>query len=207
MHVPGSPGDGLPLVLLHGSNGTERDLLGLAADVRPAASLLAVRGDVVMDPGFAFFRRFPDRRVDVDDLRSRASRLARFIRLAGAGPRGDKPIAIGYSNGAIMAIALLLDAPDVLAGAILLRPLLPFEPGPGAAGLAKPVLVVDGADDRRRAPDDGLRVCRALRRAGALVRHETSASGHLIGPDDVAAARSWLEGFAPPPGPGEQRRR
>ena len=36
------------------------------------------------------------------------------------------PIAIGFSNGAIMAAALLLTRPSLLAGAILFRPLSPF---------------------------------------------------------------------------------
>lgn len=197
LHLPASVGDALPLVLLHGSNGDERDLLSLAGEVWPGASRLAVRGDVATRPGYAFFRRFPDRQVDVADLRSRASRLVRFIGSVAVREGWDaKPIAVGYSNGAIMATALLLDFPDALAGAILLRPLLPFAPAADSALADKPVLVVDGRDDQRRAPEDGPLVSGMLRSRGAIVEHGTSTSGHSIGPDDVSIARTWTDRLA-----------
>lgn len=196
--LPGSDPAAPALLLLHGSNGGERDLLGLAGGIAPGAARLALRGDVAMRPGFAFFKRFPDRRIDVEDLRSRTARLARFIRLASerAGSHA-KPVALGYSNGAVMATALLLDAPGTLAGAILLRPLLPFEPSGRHLLSGLPVLIIDGLDDARRAPGDGLLVAEALRRAGAVVRHETSRSGHAVGPDDVRIARAWVGRLEP----------
>jgi phospholipase/carboxylesterase len=44
-------------VLLHGSGGDERELEPLAVDVAPASPILAVRGGISFDGGFAFFHR------------------------------------------------------------------------------------------------------------------------------------------------------
>lgn len=53
--------------------------------------------------------------------------LAEFIKATIASHSLTRaPIAIGYSNGAIMAATLLLTCPRPLAGAILFRPLPPF---------------------------------------------------------------------------------
>ena len=209
---PGAEADARPLLLLHGSNGGEQDLIPLATEIAPRAGILAVRGDVEMRPGSAFFRRFPDRRIDVDDLRARAARLAEFVRSVvaldgsdgGFIALGHSIIALGHSNGAIMATALLLDAPDLLAGAILLRPVLPFEPPPGSSSAGRSVLVVDGADDPRRTPEDGALVAEALRRAGAAVQHGTSRSGHSVGSDDADLARRWLGALGPSSRPRRQ---
>jgi phospholipase/carboxylesterase len=58
-------------VLLHGSSGDERELVPLAGDLAPGSSILAVRGGIPFDAGFAFFHRFPDRSIDEADIASR----------------------------------------------------------------------------------------------------------------------------------------
>lgn len=98
----GDRNDSPTFVPLHESSGNERDLLDVAGEVAPGASLLAVRGEVPMRPGHAFFQRFEDRRIDVENLRFRADRLAQFFATVYAtSERDGRPIAIGYSNGAI----------------------------------------------------------------------------------------------------------
>jgi phospholipase/carboxylesterase len=42
----------------------------------------------------------------------------------------SSPIALGYSNGANIAAAILLVRPEVLASAILLRAMIPFSQTP-----------------------------------------------------------------------------
>lgn len=121
--VPGADEGAPVLVLLHGSNGGERDLLAPAAAMLPGAARLGVRGGVVMDPGHAFFHRFPDRTIDEADLRSRVPGLVRSIQRAVARHRSRvRPLLVGYSNGAIVAAATALTEPQRFAGAILLRP-------------------------------------------------------------------------------------
>jgi len=144
-----------PLVLLHGSGGDGHDLLPLADALAPGSPLLGIRGMVAIDIGFAFFHRFPDQSIDEADLSIRAPALADFIEAARTGHSLTRAsIAIGYSNGAIMAAALLLTRPSLLAGAML----SPFSHDLSVRLDGTPVLVIDGENDNRRSPGDGRRL-------------------------------------------------
>jgi len=189
----GSDTTRVPLVLLHGTYGNESALLPLADRVAPGASRLGVRGTVALDNGYAFFRRHADRRVDEPDLASRVPALAALIHgFVSGGQLREPPVAVGFSNGAIMAAALMSTHADVLAGAVLFRPLPPFaadsayRPGP------TPVLIIDGAHDPRRSPGDGQRLAEMLTRAGAVVTHHVLPDGHSITAEDEQIAREWL---------------
>jgi phospholipase/carboxylesterase len=182
-----------PLVLLHGSDGTESDLMPLADELAPGATKLGIRGTVAMDGWYAFFHRFPDRRVDEADIAARVPVLAEFIETSCAGYNlTRRPMAIGFSNGAIMAAALLMTHPGLLAGAILFRPLSPFTQDPPYRLDSTPVLIIDGAKDSRRSSGDGLRLAERLRHAGALVTHHLLPVGHSITAEDGEIAHEWL---------------
>jgi phospholipase/carboxylesterase len=183
-----------PLVLLHGSGGSEQDLAPLAAELAPKSPALAVCGAEPWEGGFAFFRRFTDRSIDECNLATNASRLASFIDEASicygfARP----PVAVGFSNGAIVAAALLLMRPDLFSGAILLRPLSPFADTSQTKKLDIPVLVIDGERDNRRLPGGGHRLAQRLSQVGAVVDHHVLPVGHAITAQDCRIARKWLE--------------
>ncbi|MEV6061248.1 hypothetical protein AB0L62_14700 [Nocardia asteroides] len=145
------------------------------------------------DGGCAFFRRLPDRRVDETDLAGRVLPAAQVVETSCATYHfARQPVALGFSNGAIMAAALLMTYPALLAGAILFRPLSPFSDDLPYRLDDFPVLILDGADDIRRSPGDGLRLTERLRRAGASVTHHVLRTGHLITAEDAALARDWL---------------
>jgi len=167
--LPGT--DGAPLVLLHGSGGNEFDLVPLASELAPNAAKLGIRGPVAIDDGYAFFHRFPDRRVDEADIEAKAPVLAAFIEASCARYNfAGRPIAIGFSNGAIMAAAR--DLPHRLD--------------------TTPVLIIDGEKDSRRSPGDGSRLAERLVRAGALVTHHVLPVGHSVTAEDKRIAREWL---------------
>ncbi len=194
----GSSGEesGRPLVLLHGSDGSEVDLLPLASELAPKAPKLSIRGNVATEGGNAFIRRFRDRRVDEADLSARATLLADFIEAACVRHGLDEhPVAVGYS-GAIMAAALLLSRPRLLAAAILLRPLSPFTRDLPHRLNGTPVLIIDGVDDRRRESGDGGRLAERLVRAGARVTHHVLPVGHAYTPKDSQLAKEWLGAIA-----------
>jgi phospholipase/carboxylesterase len=187
--LPATDPNAAPLVLLHGSGGDELELVPLAAELAPAAAKLGIRGTVAMADGYAFFHRLADRRVDEADIAARAPVLAEFI---GGQPFARRPLAIGFSNGAIMAAALLLTHPGLLAGAILFRPLSPFSPELPHRLDDTPVLIIDGEKDSRRSPGDGARLAERLRRAGSVVTHHVLPVGHSITAEDKRIAREWL---------------
>src|ERR1700733_2042522 len=106
---------------------------------------------VAIDGGYAFFHRFPDRTIDEADLTARTPILADYIEtVLGSHSVTRAPIAIGFSNGSIMGAALLLAHPNLLAGAILLRPLSPFSHDLPTRLDGTPVLIIDGEEDGRR---------------------------------------------------------
>jgi phospholipase/carboxylesterase len=186
--IAGSDPAAAPLVLLHGSGGNEQDLVPLARKLAPRATLLGVRGSVPFEDGSAFFHRRPDRTIDEVDIVERCPVLADFIANAAARP----PIALAFSNGAIMAAALLMMRPGLLSAAILLRPLSPFAQDPVVHLSATPVLIIDGAKDSRRSPGDGARLAERLVRAGTAVSHHVLPVGHAITALDEEIMHGWL---------------
>jgi phospholipase/carboxylesterase len=182
-----------PLVLLHGSGGNEYDLVPLAEELAPGSPVLALRGTVAIDGGFAFFHRLPDRSIDEADISERTPVLADFIHATMATHGLNKaPIAIGFSNGAIMTTALLLTRPRLLASAILFRPLSPFRDDRPTCLDGLPVLIIDGEKGSRRSPGDGARLTERLRNAGAMVPHHVLPVGHSITSMDRQTAGEWL---------------
>jgi phospholipase/carboxylesterase len=132
--------------------------------------------------------------VDGADIEARATVLANFIEASSARYNfARRPIAIGFSNGAIMVAALLLAHPGLLAGAILFRPLSPFSHDLPHRLDRTPVLIIDGEKDSRRSPGDGLRLAERLVSAGALVTHHALPVGHSITAEDRQIASDWLQ--------------
>jgi predicted esterase len=182
------------LLMLHGTGGDENDLLGLGRALDPTAGLLSPRGKVVERGMPRFFRRFGEGMFDLDDLRFRADELADFVAAASARYHFDpaRVIAVGYSNGANIAGAVLLLRPQALSGAALLRPWVPFAPDrmPGLAG--KSVLIAAGRADPIVPADQAPKLADLLRSAGADVTSVTEAQGHALEPSDLGLTREWL---------------
>jgi predicted esterase len=192
--VPGAIDSAETWVLLHGSDGRETDLLPIADRLVPGAATIAPRGTVKTPGGYAHFRRHPDRSLDEEDLLARAKPLAALI--DGASTTMHLPrrlVVLGFSNGAIMAAALIESYPDLFDAAVLLRPLTPFPDQPVGARTPLPVLILDGAHDDRRLPGDGQLLADRLVSAGALVTHAVLPTGHGISTEDEHAISAWLD--------------
>jgi len=190
--VPGKPP--ATLLVLHGTGGNEDDLLPLARELSPDASLLAPRGPVLEKGMPRFFRRLAMGVFDEADMKRRAAELAAFV-LAAARAYGFDPArvyALGYSNGANIAAALLLLHPDSLAGGALLRAVLPLEPQVIPDLASKPVLISAGAHDpySPRARVEGL--AERLRSARAVVELRWHAAGHELASEELLAVREWI---------------
>jgi len=181
-----------PLLLLHGTGGNEDDLLPFGQALRPGAALLSPRGQVLENGMPRFFRRLAEGVFDLDDLRARTAELGEFVDAARREYGLEPPIGVGFSNGANIAAALLLLRPGTLAGAVLLRPMVPLvpEPLPALAGTA--VLIVAGRADPIVPPAQSEALADLLRRSGAAVTIEWLAGGHGLARDDLALGQRWL---------------
>jgi phospholipase/carboxylesterase len=188
-----------PLLLLHGTGGDENDLLPLGRMIAPAAPLLSARGKVLENGSPRFFRRFAEGKFDEEDVRLRANELADFVVAARKHYGIAAPIALGYSNGANTAAAILLLRPRVLAGAILLRVTLPLsQPAPSDL-MGVPVLINSGAHDPIMSPQGTANLASELQQDGAVVEHRTLPTGHELSQADVSLAKQWLRTAVPSP--------
>src|SRR5690606_18806118 len=93
------------MLLLHGTGGTEQDLLPLAKLIDESASVLSVRGNVLERGMPRFFKRLAEGVFDEEDLIFRTQELHEFVNKAAQEYDFDRDnvVAIGYSNGANIA--------------------------------------------------------------------------------------------------------
>jgi len=185
-----------PLLLLHGTGGDENDLLSLGRTLAPGAALLSPRGKVMEGGMPRFFRRFAEGVFDESDVRARAGELAAFITEARAAYGLAAPIAVGFSNGANIAAALMLTDPDALAGAVLLRAMVPLA-NPAPVDLkARPVLLLSGAMDPIVPEENAARLAGQLERAKATVTHRILPAGHGLSQADINLSHQWISALA-----------
>jgi predicted esterase len=193
-YVPGTRPGAAPLLLLHGTGGNEDDLLSLGHTLAPGAPLLSPRGQVLENGMPRFFRRLAEGVFDLDDLRLRAGRLARFVSDARTQYRLGEvaPIAVGYSNGANIAAAVLLLHPGSLSAGLLLRPMVPLVPDPLPVLRDVRVFVGGGRRDPIATPQQTQALADLLTRAGAEVTTHWSDGGHGLIRDDLEAGERWM---------------
>lgn len=183
----------LTLLLLHGTGGNEHQLMEFGRAVAPTANLLGVRGRSLEEGFPRFFRRFTATTYDQPHLLSEAGALAGFVAEA-AGEYGldaEKVVALGYSNGANIALAALAHHPDVFAGAALLRPVMAMEQPPQADLGHLRVLVLHGARDPYAAHAGA--VTPYLKRVGAQAQEHVLNAGHELTQEDLLRTSRWVQ--------------
>lgn len=192
-YVPGAAGAATVLAL-HGTGGTEEDLIPLAEQLAPGANVLAPRGRVLEGGMARFFRRLAIGVFDEADVRRAAGELADFVAQAGEqyGFASNRVFALGYSNGANVAAAVLLLHPKTLAGAALLRPVLPLTPEQDPDLEGRPVLIAAGTSDPYAPIPRVEALAELLGRAGAKVDLRWAQTGHELMPEDLRGLRDWL---------------
>lgn len=181
-----------PLLLLHGTGGDESDLLPLGRAVAPGAALLSPRGQVSENGAPRFFRRLTEGVFDEADLRRRTENLADFVAAAQGRYGLPAPVALGFSNGANIAAAMLMQRPETLAGAVLIRPMVPFAVPPQADLGGRPVLILSGAMDPIVPVENARRLAAQLTAAGAAVEHRVLPAGHGLSQAEIGLAADWI---------------
>jgi predicted esterase len=199
-HVLARGSSGGTLLLLHSTGGDEHQLVDLGRELAPEATLLSPRGQVLEDGAtLRFFRRHGTFELDIPDLLARTDGLAGFIAAATAAYELDprRVLALGYSNGANIAVSLLLRHPEALAGAVFLRATLPCTPDAPPRLDGKPVLVLGGERDPF-VPRERYEQLLATPNAGdADVTAKLMSGGHQLRQADLEVTASWLAEHAP----------
>jgi phospholipase/carboxylesterase len=182
------------LLLLHGTGGDENDLLPIGRMLDRDAALLSPRGKVMENGNPRFFRRFAEGVFDEQDVIRRAGELADFINAAAAEYQFtiEQVTAVGYSNGANIAAAVLLVRPEAIRNAILLRAMLPLSEATAPDLHGHHVLISAGEDDPIVPASEGTKLAEVLRSGGANVTLVTQHAGHNLVPEDFRVAQRWL---------------
>jgi phospholipase/carboxylesterase len=182
------------LLLLHGTGGTENDLLDLGRMLMPGAALLSPRGKVLEHDMPRFFRRLAEGVFDIPDLIARTHELAEFVQTASAAYHFDpaRVIAVGFSNGANIAATMLLLRPQVLSAAMLSHAMVTLEPEQQPNLQHKPVFMGASRIDPLIPPDNTERLVALLQQAGAEVSLHWFNGGHTITHEEVRQAKLWL---------------
>ncbi len=192
--LPAEGTSGPPLLLLHGTGGDEHDLLPLRDHLSPGAAVLSVRGTVLENGMPRFFRRLREGVFDEDDLRLRVDELADFARVAssryGVAPRSL--VAAGFSNGANIASAMLLQRPEVLAGAVLFAAMIPYADPPAADLTGVPVIISNGERDPMIPAAMTEQLAGQFRERGATVTVLPHRGGHSIDPSVLPQIKQIL---------------
>lgn len=181
------------LLLLHGTGGTEHDLLPLSDRIDPDANILSVRGNVLENGMPRFFKRLAEGVFDEEDLIFRTKELNEFLDEAAKKYMFDREniIAIGYSNGANIAASLLFHFKDALKGAILHHPMVPRRGLTLPDLTGKSVFIAAGTNDPISSSQESEELTSLLKDAGANVVLHWENRGHQLTMAEVEAASQW----------------
>lgn len=193
-YFPADAPDGVTLLLLHGTGGSEMSLASLGQAIDREAGQLSPRGKVSEGGAARFFRRIGEGVYDMEDVARQSEALANWITAARAeyGIAADKLVAVGYSNGANIAAAVLLRHPGVITRAVLIRAMMPVEDlSPDLSGTK--ILMLAGQYDPLVPAGESERLAQAFKQFGADVTLETFPTNHSITNEDLVAARTWIQ--------------
>jgi phospholipase/carboxylesterase len=192
-YVPATSDNTPTLLLLHGTGGNEYDLIPLGRELSPGSALLSPRGKVLEAGMPRFFRRFAEGVFDVEDLKFRTAELADFVTLASKEYNFPKTIlGVGYSNGANIAVSMLLLRPHILSGAILFRAMVSLVPEKLPDLSDKYILLSEGRYDPIASGEQAKELEKLLRKCGANVTMNWAESDHSLSQGEIPMAKRYI---------------
>ena len=194
--APDEPTDRM-VVVLHGRGADEQDLLPVAREL-PPAHVVSLRAPDPMGPGYTWYELdlsaggLHRSQPDPDDFRRSLDLVSDSVSAARAAYGPESVGLLGFSQGAITALSLLLEDPARFDWVVALHGYLAESHADRTPDGLSGVPVFVGAGEA----DEVIPVARAeaaaetLREAGAPVTYRTYPTGHGIGReelDDVVA--------------------
>ena len=193
-HIYNENKKGAPVfVLLHGTGGTETDLLPLAQALNPEYNVLSIRGNVKENGMNRYFRRLGEGNYDWEDLEFRGNELYKFI--ADKAEEHDfklrDVIFVGFSNGSNIAIQLMLQQEEKFKKAMLFAPLYPTDLERKHDFSDVKVFLSLGKGDPIVPESESERVIRLFEERNADVTH-IWVNGHTLPQEALVAGKEWL---------------
>ena len=184
------------LFTFHGTGGDENQFFDFAARLLPDATIVSPRGDVSEHGAARFFRRTGEGVYDMADLARATEKMAAYVSGLAAEYGASQILGLGFSNGANILANVLIEHGDLFDAAVLMHPLIPFQPKDNARLEGRRVLITAGERD----PISPAPVTKAL--ADYFARQETQVTlewhpgGHDIRPNEIEAIRTFLTPYA-----------
>ena len=199
------------LVLLHGRGADAQDLMPLVAELgRDDLLILAPQAPYALPGpfgiGYAWYDMHEIGEPDPASFAPSLGLLRQFLEAAIAGypVATDRLFLLGFSQGAVMALAVGLAEPKRLAGVIALSGYLPVAVDAAAsADIGRlSVFIGHGNADPLIPVDEGRHARDALTAAGADVTYGEYPTAHRIAPAELEDIRTWIDTRldATPPG-------
>lgn len=190
------------LLLLHGFGSNEADLFGLAPYLDERLTIVSARAPVVLGAGaYAWFNLefTPEGMVsDVEQAKKSLKMLPGFIdELAAAyGTDERRTYLAGFSQGAMMSLALMLTRPEKVAGVAAMSGRLPAqlmgrEHDRGALeGL--PVIITHGIYDPMLPVENARQARRYLEELPVDLTYREYPMGHEVSLESLRDVAGWL---------------
>jgi phospholipase/carboxylesterase len=197
---PGAAPGGPLLVLLHGWTGDENSMWVFVGQVPAAWSVIAPRAPYPSpDGGYSWRERGPGEWTypEIGSLWAAGTSLLTFLDqlFADTGNRPSEVNLAGFSQGAAMAIALLLKTPERFRRVAALSGFLPVGAAtavPEARLAGREVLVTHGRQDEIVPVAMGRRLASFVEQQGASVRICESDGGHKVSKECMQAFGSFF---------------
>lgn len=190
------------LLLLHGVGSNEEDLFGLAPYVDERFLVVSARAPVALEyGGYGWFKiEFTPRGMvaDIEQARESLAVLPGFIDelVAAYGADGRRVYLAGFSQGAMMSLALVLTRPEKVAGVAAMSGRLPvrvLEPEPDREALAgKPIIVTHGVYDPVLPVENGRAVRDYLRGLPVELTYREYPMAHEVSAESLRDVTGWL---------------
>ncbi|MCQ8780878.1 alpha/beta hydrolase [Mangrovibrevibacter kandeliae] len=194
-HRAATPGAPL-LFVFHGTGGDETQFFDFGRQALPQASIVSPRGDVSEHGALRFFRRTGEGVYDMEDLAQRTATMAAFVRERVADLQPSRVLGLGFSNGANILASVMLERGTLFDAAVLMHPLIPWEPAPRDDLAGRDVLITAGRRDPLCPPALSQALADYFGRQGSAVEMVWHDGGHEIRPVEVQAAVRFLTGVA-----------
>jgi phospholipase/carboxylesterase len=191
------------LVLLHGVGSNERDLFGIAAEVDARFAVVSARAPHTRFAGsYAWFevQMLPGATFVIDEAMWRES-LAHVVDFIGEAVTAydadpTRVYMLGFSQGAIMSLCVMLTRPDLVAGVVAMSGRLLPEVRPmvrPAADLEQfPVLITHGENDPVIPVRYGREVREFLEELPVDLAYHEFPMGHEVTGRSLKVAADWL---------------
>lgn len=190
--LPGANAEAPAFFVFHGTGGNEHQFLELAPQLVAGAHVVAPRGDVSEGGALRYFKRLAEGHYDMPDLERATAKMAAFVRERVAEGEPSQTIGLGYSNGANILAAVQFSAPELFDAAVLLHPLIPFDPGEVAALKGRRVLITAGRRDPICPAEETQRLADWYGAQGADVELFWHEGGHELRQEELLKARDFL---------------